>query len=1409
MNRLTRAVLVVSLLTTAASASRLPDVPPALDALLQSDVAQPVAGALPRELRHRFEEGQLSGVEERLGLPTFFWAPRAQPERGTSLKEMGLTAEQAARRHLLAWGPLYGQRGAELAESRLHRLHDTGRGAVIASFRKEVDGVRVFRDELRVIMDRSFGLIAFSGYLPAHSKAELRGRPLEFRLAHATAISVAFADLTGRELPAASLEGDGRVVEGYHSFSLRSDDATERGLDGLRFSQPARARAVWFTLPEGLVPAYYVELDVSHVEETGARMAGYVVSAHDGTLLFRKDHTAHAPFSYRVWADADGLPWDGPQGTANSPHPSGTPNGLMPQLVPQNLITLSHGPISTNDPWLQAGSTETRGNNVDAYADLAGPDGFGSGDVRPQPTAPDAFDFTWDFDLGPQANNGQISASAVMLFVANNFFHDWYYDAGFTEAAGNAQTNNYGRGGIGGDSLRVEAQDYSGTDNANMATPSDGARPRMQMFIFGGGPTQRVFMTSSTGANTDYNAGLAGFGPQLYDLTAQAVRTQPTDACTAITNGANLTGKIAVIDRGTCTFVAKAKAAQDAGAVGVIIANNTSGGAIPLTGTDPTVVIPTVSVSQNSGNAIKNAIGAGAVTLRILRQQNTGRDGTLDNQIVAHEWGHYISNRLIGDANGLNNTQGWGMGEGWGDFHAMLITVREEDVTMPGGAAWRGVYPMSTWVTTRTAGNGLYYGIRRLPYSIDFAKNALTFKHVQNGVPLPQGVPTAFGSSGNNNAEVHATGEVWAVILWEAYAALLGDSARLTFEEAQDRMKRYLVAGYKGTPNSPTFTEARDAILAAALAEDAKDYQLMWQAFARRGMGLKAVSPNRTSTNNSPVTEDFDAGNALTLVRAELDDSIVGCDEDGLLDNGEVGVFRVTVRNSGVGTLTQTTGSVAVETPGLTLVDGSALDFGDLPPFTVVSRELQVRLDGMVEEHELRFALTLQSPELSAPVTRTVGFRGNVDEVPQVSATDDVEAVGTLWAVGQATQFAPVADFERVAVGPTEHQWFGANPASPADVWLMSPSLDVSPTEELVLTFRHRYDFEQSNGTFYDGGVLELQVVGNGTWMDIGALASQPYDGPLAPQPSANPLRGRPAWSGKNPSHPQYDTVRVNLGHDYAGQIIRVRFRIGGDNAVANVGWELDDIGFEGIIGTPFPRVVQQTDVCGNATPLVELPVDQTVDEGSAVSLQALVTDGDGDPLQIAWAQVDGPPVELETVSETHARFTAPEVSADTVLTFELSAADGKVTARARHKVTVRQVNKPPVAEVIVQSGARAGDRVPADGSPSSDPDGDAIVSYQWVHVAGPAVTFEGEGAQVTFTVPQVTERTRVQLALIVSDGQAESAPAQFALDLEPVSGGKTAGCGCSAGEGGGMGGVLPLLVLGAAFVVLRRRRSA
>src|SRR5207253_10294109 len=83
-----------------------------------------------------------------------------------------------------------------------------------------------------------------------------------------------------------------------------------------------------------------------------------------------------------------------------------------------------------------------------------------------------------------QAPSTYRDAAVTQLFYWCNFMHDKLYELGFTEAAGNFQVNNFGRGGAGNDPVQADAQDGSGTDNANFSTPSDGSSGRMQMYIF-------------------------------------------------------------------------------------------------------------------------------------------------------------------------------------------------------------------------------------------------------------------------------------------------------------------------------------------------------------------------------------------------------------------------------------------------------------------------------------------------------------------------------------------------------------------------------------------------------------------------------------------------------------------------------------------------------------------------------------------------------------------------------------------------------------------------------------------------------------------------------------------------------------------------------------------------------------
>jgi len=114
---------------------------------------------------------------------------------------------------------------------------------------------------------------------------------------------------------------------------------------------------------------------------------------------------------------------------------------------------------------------------------------------------------------------------------------------------------------------------------------------------------------------------LATFGPQAVAVTGNLVLVDDgvapiTDACTPLVNGAAISGNIALLDRGVCTFNVKALAAQAAGAIAVVIANNAANPLVPG-GVDPSVLIPVVGVSLGDGNLLKAALLNGAVNVTL------------------------------------------------------------------------------------------------------------------------------------------------------------------------------------------------------------------------------------------------------------------------------------------------------------------------------------------------------------------------------------------------------------------------------------------------------------------------------------------------------------------------------------------------------------------------------------------------------------------------------------------------------------------------------------------------------------------------------------------------------------------------------------------------------------------------
>jgi hypothetical protein len=435
--------------------------------------------------------------------------------------------------------------------------------------------------------------------------------------------------------------------------------------------------------------------------------------------------------------------------------------------------------------WLTGAQTTLAisGNNVAAYLDRNNDDASDGGGTAA------GSDFLAAANLTIAPTDAPNHAVAVQnLFYLTNRMHDILYRHGFDEVAGNFQTDNFGKGGRGGDPVQAEAQDGGGIDNANFATPGDGRAPRMQMYLWtGAGPTHKV----QVAGGATFDAKGAEFGAELTPtgVTGTLTPTTPADGCTAISTG--LAGRVALIDRGTCEFATKVLNAQRAGAIAAVIANNDAANPNATftmgSGADAgSVTIGSVMVSKNSGDALK-ALGNPSVTVAKLAVQPLQIDGSLDSDVVYHEICHGLTWRMIGRMTG---PLAGAIGEGMSDGCALLVNS-ENDVV--------GEYAASD-----------PRGIRTAPYT---------------------NYPRTYGNV--QGTEVHFDGEVYAAIVWK----MIQDFGAAN----RDKLFDYIVGGMNFTPAKPTFEDMRDGILTAvSLGSSPSDCTLVWAAFARYGVGVGA-----------------------------------------------------------------------------------------------------------------------------------------------------------------------------------------------------------------------------------------------------------------------------------------------------------------------------------------------------------------------------------------------------------------------------------------------------------------------------------------------------------------------------------------------------------------------------------------
>src|SRR5207244_3424825 len=160
-----------------------------------------------------------------------------------------------------------------------------------------------------------------------------------------------------------------------------------------------------------------------------------------------------------------------------------------------------------------------------------------------------------------------------------------------------------------------------------------------------------------------------------------------------------------------------------------------------------------------------------------------------------------------------------------------------------------------------------------------------------------------------------------------------------------------------------------------------------------------------------------------------------------------------------------------------------------------------------------------------------------------------------------------------------------------------------------------------------------------------------------------------------------------------------------------------------------------------------------------------------GECVTDAWTQSAGPTVALSNASDSSPTFTAPEVTADTDLTFQLSVGDGIASATSSVTITVKNVNRVPVAVASAQALANERDSITLDGSSSFDPDG-TLLTYTWTAAgalpAGASIS-NGTAAMATFNTGEVTADTAVTFHLVVNDGSADSTAASVTVTVRNV----------------------------------------
>jgi len=802
--------------------------------------------------------------------------------------------------------------------------------------------------------------------------------------------------------------------------------------------------------------------------------------------------------------------------------PVESPSHGMRSIVVTPWDSSGAGNFASTLGWHNDGATDytiTRGNNVYAYEDT---DANNSPGFSPD-TSTLQFDYPFDPLLSPADN---MEAAITNLFYWNNIIHDVMYQYGFDEVSGNFQSDNLDRGGNDGDPVLAEAQDGGGTNSANFFTPSDGSSGRMQMFLWSDVPASFPLEVNSPlsiagdiyALESDFSSAnkLADIGTTTGVLVlVEDSGAETYEACGTLSNADSLSGKIAVIDRGNCDFVDKVKTVQDLGAIAVVMVNNVSGAPIVMGGTDNSITIPAVMVSLSDGMDIKAVLDTAIVNVTLDSVGQFTPDSDFDSGIIAHEYGHGISNRLTGgpsSVNCLNNDEQ--MGEGWSDFFGLILNT---DWASASDTDSRGI---GTYVLGEPA-NGA--GVRTYPYSSDTLINPFTYADIADA-PIT-----------NGNVSPHYIGSVWATMLWDMTWNIIdiaGIDTDIYHGTGGNNIALQLVIdGLKLQPCNPGFVDGRDAILLADELLYGGLYKCaIWQAFADRGLGVDADQGSTSDHEDGVESYGVPAGIIIESAAAVVQ----------AIEGQEV-TFAVKVRCECVDKTNIVIDDLLSD--DLVYVQGSGgIITGNIVAFDVDSLNAQDSLD---------FSYRAVILACSA-VDPTILSADNAEGPDQYTSIKLAGNGNKKWDKSSAQFVSP------------SNSWYAKDYHTLADIALTldAPVMTTGPVE---ITFQHRYETEAN----YDGGVVEYSFNNGSTWLDAGPhFIENGYPASINTVNTNSTIAGRAAFTGD--SDAQFDTtgfiqstIQLCTG---SSQSLLLRFRFACDGSVAGSGingWYVDDISID------------------------------------------------------------------------------------------------------------------------------------------------------------------------------------------------------------------------------------------------------